>query len=130
MKKKYIKYILTTIIGVLISLSIFSYKNLLAATNIKDIILILSDGFLLPGVLILGAGLLIVVSNGGMFDIFTYSVKKMRTSKLLGDKKSSDFNSYFDYKKGKEKAPFGFLVIVGGIFFTLSIIFNIMFYYV
>jgi len=76
MRNKYIKYIIVTVIGILISLSIFSYRNLLNANNIRDIAYILSDGFLLPGVLILGAGLLLLVSNSGMFDIFTYSFKK------------------------------------------------------
>ncbi len=129
MRNKYIKYIIVTLIGILISLSIFSYRNLFNANNIRDIAYILSDGFLLPGVLILGAGLLLLVSNGGMFDIFTYSFKKMRAKKLYGEKRPSYYNSYYDYRTSKEKVPFGFLVIVGGIFFALSVIFNIMFFY-
>lgn len=83
MRGKYIKYLIVTVIGILLALPIFSYRNLLDANNMKDIVCILSDGFLLPGVLILGAGLLLLVSNGGMFDIFTYSIKKMRSKNPL-----------------------------------------------
>ena len=130
MKKKYIKYIIVSILGALISISIFSSRNLLNASNPKDITFILSDGFLFPGVLILGVGLLIMVSNGGIFDIFTYSFKKMRVTKLYGKNRPSSFKSFYEYRMSKEKAPFGFLVIVGGIFFGLSVIFNVLFYYV
>lgn len=130
MKKKYLKYIIVSLIGIIIALSIFSSRNLLDANNMKDITYILSDGFLLPGVLILGVGILIMVSNGGVFDIFTYSLKKMRITKLHGDKKPTAFKSFYDYRMSKEKAPYGFLIIVGGGFFGLSVIFNIMFYYV
>lgn len=130
MKRKNLNYIIVSIIGILIAVSIFTSRNLLDASNIKDITYILSDGFLLPGVLIIGVGILIIVSNGGIFDIFTYSLKKMRATKMFGEKRSQAFNSFYDYRVSKEKAPFGFLIIVGGVFFGLSVIFNIMFYYV
>ena len=130
MKKKYIKYLIVSVVGVLIAISIFSSRNLLDASNPKDITFILSDGFLFPGVLILGIGLLIMVSNGGVFDIFTYSFRKMRATKLYGKNRPDSFNSFYDYRMSKEKAPYGFLIIVGGIFFGLSFVFNIMFYYV
>ena len=128
MKRKYLKYIIVSIIGTLLAVSVFSYRNLLDASNMKDITLILSDSFLVPGVLILGIGILIMVSNGGIFDIFVYSFKKMRAS--MRERKSTAFNSFYDYRVSKEKVPYGFLIIVGGIFFGLSVIFNIMFYYV
>ena len=130
MKKEFIKYIIVTIIGGLMTLSVFSYKNLSSATNSKDIVMILSDGFLLPGVIILGVGLLIAVSNGGIFDIFTYTLRKMRETIILGEKRSKEYNSYFDYRMSKEKAKCAFLIIIGGLFFTLALTFNIAFYYV
>ncbi len=130
MKNNYMKYIYVFIFGVLISISIFNYRDIFEAGSTKDIVSILSDGFLLPGVLILGAGLLIMVSNGGVFDIFTYSFMKLRAIKLIGDKKPAAHASYYDYRMSKEKAPFVFLLIAGSIFFILSIIFNIAFYYV
>lgn len=130
MKNKYMKYIYVFVFGILISISIFNYRDIFEASSTKDIVSILSDGFLLPGVLILGAGLLIMVSNGGVFDIFVYGFSKLRAIKLTGDKKPATHASYYDYKINKEKAPFLFLLIVGSIFFLLSIIFNIAFYYV
>lgn len=130
MKRKSLKYFIVSIIGVLISISIFASRNLLDANNTTELVFILSDGFLVPGVLILGFGILVFVSNGGMFDVFTYSINKMRTMRLSGEKKQKGYKTFYDYRMSKEKAPCAFLIIIGGVFFGLSVIFNILFYYV
>lgn len=132
MNNKYIKYIVTTIIGLLMAYAVFSYKNLFEASVMSDIMKILSDGFLLPAVVLGGLGVLFFVSNGGMFDIFIYSTGLLReTFKRKVDKDPNFPKTYFDFKQQRDKKlAIAHFLIVGSVFLLLSVVFNILFYYV
>ena len=132
MNNKYIKYVVTFIIGFLMAYAVFSYKNLLEATNTPDIIMILSDGFLLPAVVIGGFGILLLVSNGGAFDIFIYGFGTFReTLKRKVDRDPNFPGTYFDFKEEREKkVSVAHFLVVGGICLILAAVLNGIFYYV
>ncbi len=132
MNNRYMKYIVTIGIGLLMAYAVFSYKNLFEASDVSNIVIILSDGFLVPAVVLGGLGVLFFVSNGGMFDIFIYAGGLLsETFKRKVDRDPSFPRTYFDFKQQREKkiAVTHFLVI-GSTFLLLSLVFNIIFYYV
>ncbi len=132
MKKIYIKYISTSVLGLLMAYAVFTYKNLFEALNTPDIVMILSDGFLVPAVVLGGLGVLFFVSNGGMFDIFVYSARIFRETFKRKDHRDPNFpKTYFDFKQQREKRlSIAHFLVVGSTFFLLSVVFNILFYYV
>lgn len=132
MNNRYIKYVVTSVVGLLMAYSVFSYKNLFGVSNASDIVMILSDGFLLPAVVIGGLGILFLASNGGMFDIFIYSAGLLKeTFKRKANRDPSFPKTYFDFKQQREeKLDVAHFLVVGSSFLLLSIIFNFIFYYV
>ena len=132
MDKRFIKYMLTFILGLLMSFVVFSYRNILESSSTSDIVMILSDGFLLPAVLIGGLGVLLFVSNGGMFDIFIFSFGTLReTLKYKKDRDPNFPKNYFEFKQQRSKKyTTSYFLVVGGVFLVLSLAFNIIFYYV
>lgn len=132
MGNRYFKYIITFVIGLLMAYGIFSYKNLFEASDASNIVMILSDGFLVPAVVLGGLGVLFFVSNGGMFDIFIYSGGLLKeTLKRKCDRDPNFPKTYFDFKQQREKKlPIAHFIVAGSTFLLLSIVFNIVFYYV
>ncbi|QSX06849.1 DUF3899 domain-containing protein [Sedimentibacter sp. zth1] len=133
MNKKYIKYFITILFGVLVSFSVFNTRGLFQATSKAEIYMDLSDGFLLPGILILGFGLLLFVANCGVFDPLSYAFGSFKQAIKKKDKKDPLYpKTYFDYKQKyvDVKVPFLSLIIIGGVFLLLSFLFNYLFYLV
>lgn len=132
MNNKYIKYVVTFIIGSLMACAVFSYKNLFEATNTPDIIMIISDGFFLAATVIGGFGILFFLSNGGGFDIFVYGFGAFRETLTRKVDRDPNFpKTYFDFKEEREeKLPVAHFLVVGGLFLLLAVVFNAIFYYV
>lgn len=123
------KYIITFAVGLVIAVMVFAEKDLLGQTDAKEAIRILSDGFLLSGVLITGMGLLIYVSNDGFFDIFSYGVKSFLLVFQRDPLKRRMDKSFYDYRIENLEHKHGFrhIVIVGIVFLLLAVIFTVVF---
>lgn len=82
----------------------------------------LSDCFAVPGMLLTGAGVLILIAEGGFFDIFSYSVKKLVSGR--------DFDGgYGEYKCRREKKRLAYsqTLFVGLSFLFVSVILCIVY---
>ena len=127
MKKKSIKYFITVGVGLLIALIVAISKDLFTQTRPAIIFQILSDCFLVSGVVIAGIGLLLFVSNEGVFDGLSYGFKVL--FQMFKKHPTPIKESYYDYRmaKGRFKLSFGFLLICGVVFLIICIIFTILF---
>ena len=127
--QKYVKYIVTFLIGLFISVAIMVSKNVFKQEELVDTMHILTDAFFVPGVIILGFGLLVVASNGGTFDMLVYGTKKFIN--LFRKDVSKEMNdTFYDYRKARseQKGEFLYLIIVGLVFIVISIIFLLLYY--
>ncbi len=126
--KSYIKYILATVAGIALALSLMFGRELFSATTAEDAYKILCDAFFVPGALILCWGMLMFVSNGGVFDFLSYSMITF-FSIFKKDISKRKYHDFYSYKAAQEEKPksFGFLVVVGLVFLVISTVFLILY---
>lgn len=133
-KQKIISSIVVLIIGLLIAYSMCSSSNIFSQSKI-EMMKILSNAFLLPGVIFMGLGSLIFVSNFGYFGIFDFGFKQFFNQFGSKEKKKAFREKYPDYytytkEKQKEQAQYTFILFPGILFMLLSALFTILFYYI
>lgn len=124
--KKYLKYIITSSIGLSVTILILLSKKIFAQDKLLEIYKILTDAFFVPGVLIFGFGLLVYSSNEGVFDIVSYGMKAFFN---LFRTKPQKQVTYYEYKIAKHEhdKPIVFFLIVGAVFMVISMIFTILY---
>ncbi len=89
----------------------------------------LSDAFLIPGLLMVLFALLIILSGKGALDGISYMARRALCMLIPGIGLREE--RYFDYIERKRKNPlrgYGFLFVVGGCFLLVSVFFYIQFY--
>ena len=93
------------------------------ATATDDIVQAWCDAFSIVGVLALCFGLLVIVSNGGAFDMLTYSLKTLFRS-FKRDPLDRKYGGYYEYTQARraKKRSFWYFVIVGGAFLLVGIV--------
>ena len=127
--KKYSKYIITFVVGLLIGLVVFVIKDAFVLEDSKKIIAVLIDASFVPGILMVCFGLLVVSANGGTFDMLVFGTRQFFN---LFRKKFNreEAQSFYEYRKAKSehKNEFWYLVIIGLVYITLSAIFLIIYY--
>ena len=90
---------------------------------------LLCDAFTIPGILCLGVGALLWVSNDGFFYGLSYCLEIAWRALLPGGRQKME--RYYDYvtrKREKKITGYGFLFICGGVCMALAIIFMVLFY--
>ncbi len=125
--KNIYKYLITMFIGLLLAFLVALSKNIFDQTILKNIYHILSDAFFVSGVLITGIGLLVFVSDEGVFDGLSYAV--IAFLNMFKSKDTRRFNSLYEYKeyKHREKTRIRFLLISGLILLIIAVLFYILF---
>lgn len=125
---KYVKCIITLVIGIVISMFLAISRKFYAQENLKETFLILSDSFFVVGVVISGLGALVFVSNEGAFDMLSYGM--MSFLGLFKSKKEKKYDSYYDYKqqKAKNKMDCGFLLLGGLMVLAISVLMYILYF--
>ena len=128
--KKYLPTILKYSISSLVAIGIFfivvSIHNIYSETSAKNIMHYLSDGFVVPGILFLGAGFIVMVANMGAFYGVGYALKHLFVMLLpFITKKEETYSQYL--KKRKQIHGYLFLFVVGSIFLLAGIIFLIVY---
>ena len=80
-----------------------------------------SNAFASPGVLTICLGLLVVASNGGMFDMLSYGVSAVFRL-FRKDPIDRKYGNFYEYRKARQakKRSFWYLVIVGAVFTAIS----------
>ena len=125
----FIKYIIVYAIMIGGFFLILSTKDIYSKTNLKEIYLILTDAFTVPGLLVFLFGILVFLADEGAFRMLAYSIRTV-FSVFKRNPADRKFRTYAEYKKYKEqyKSSFGFLLISGGSFCVLAAIFLILYY--
>jgi hypothetical protein len=133
-KQKMIASIVVYVIGLLIASSIIFSGDTFSQPQ-AEVMKIISNAFLIPGVLFAGVGALMFVSNMGYFGIFDYGFKQLNISFGSKEKRKEFRDKYPDYftfnnERSKEQAQFTFILVPGIIFLLLSLLFTVLFFYI
>ncbi len=106
----------------------FGLVGLFSETSLARIYKLLSDGFLVVGMLAFGIGLLVYFSTLGAFNFLSFTALKI-ASKFAHTMPIATM-SYGDYVNSKKKsnAKFGYLLITGAVFLAVCGIFIALFY--
>ncbi len=125
--KTFIKYLITLIFGCVLSFTVMYSKNLFAQTDPATIFHILSDSFIVSGVLLAGLGLLVFVSNEGVFDILVFGTKQFFG--FFRKVKTQKFADFYEYKEARaqKKLKFGSILVCGAFFILLSVIMYLLY---
>ena len=95
------KYIITIVVGIIMTFGFVLFKDLFSKTNFKDIMHILSDCFFVTGVLLTCFGLLVFSTNEGTFDMLKYGISKFATF-FKRDMSAEKYKTYQEYKVASE----------------------------
>ena len=131
MKKFLLKHIriwITLLVGLAFVLGILGINNGFHYESTKETMKDLCDAFSIPGFLMMGLGILIFISNDGGFSMLSYGVKRI----FAVFKKDPRMETFYEYKKKRleKPAPYKHLLIAGGMFFLIGMLFLIIFYVV
>ena len=125
-----LKYGIATAIAAVFVWILLDLQGYASAATQADQYRILADAFTIPGMLLLMVGLLVVVSNEGMFEGLSYVVSYAVKTLVPGMNKGHE--RYGDYvERKREKGPvkgFGFLFVVGAVFMAAAGVFIALFY--
>lgn len=129
MKKTAFRYGITFLIGLLFTFFALLVQGVFKQTEAAALMKIICNAFFAAGVVLAGAGLLVVVTEGGAFDMLAFSVVLIFDCfrKDVNKRKYRDFYEYRLAKKGKKRS-FSFLLIVGLFFIAVSLVFLIPYY--
>lgn len=129
MKKTAFKYTVSFVIGAAIAILVMNMRGIFALTDFKDIMRILSDSFFVSGVCLSSAGLILFVSNDGLFDIFGFSIQLLfgALKRNVRERKYKDFYEYKE-KREKKRHSVAYLLIVGIFFIVAAVVFLFLFY--
>ena len=128
--REYKAYVLATAFALVLAVVIALSRGIFFVEEMEMLITILSDAVLIPGILLLGLGLIIFASNQGVFLGITYGFKMIgRTITTKKDEKLVDEEYHEYYARQKEKkVECKCFLIVGGIFVALSVLLVIVYF--
>lgn len=121
--KTYKRYFITIAVGLVMAAIMCFSRGILSAEGTM-VYHLLSDAFAVPGMFILAAGILVMVSNEGLFNGISYSTQAIKKA-LTNRREPKMEESFYEYnlrKSGMEKVRFGHLLIVGAVFIVISVI--------
>ena len=96
------------------------------AADAKELLRILSNAALVPGILLSGIGGILYISGEGLFDVIRYTVSTLMIRVFGLEKK---YDSYYDYLQCKKKGNAGsHLLIPGLIYLACAVILTLLFY--
>lgn len=127
MKKK-LSYIITAAVCVLLTLLLLLSRSTFSQTNLVTIYRDLCDSLFGPGIIMLSLGLLVLMSNGGAFNMLRFAVIKL-FDLFKRDMTKVKYRTFYDYNEAQKdkKHDFWFLIIVGAVFVVLSVVFLILY---
>ena len=128
--RTWMKYLITFTVGLAIS-ALIIFPGVFKQETESDVLKVIVNGFFVPGIFILGFGLLVLASNGGTFDMLIYGTKKFFDMFRKPQYRKIN-NTFYDYRKAKQEYPgeFLYLILTGLGFIIISLIFLIFYYQV
>ncbi len=121
-KTRLLKYGITSAACLAVTVYTAYNRGFLEATTMEDKWRILSDAFYLPGILLVLVGLLIWLSQEGALLGISYVFKSL-VRLVIPFRRHESYADYRARHEEKDKGGFGFLIIVGLIFFAIGIVF-------
>lgn len=117
-KKFWVSFIVCSICTFLIAWS----RGIFTRTAPVHVFRILSDSFLVVGILASCIALLIFVSNEGTFDSIAYGLQTFWG--FFRKDMSRRYDTFYDYREAKQekKVPFLFLLACGGFFLLMAVL--------
>ena len=128
-KKTLLMYLVSFVVGAILSLIIFWVNDLFKQTVPQTIYRLLSNGFFFAGVLLAGSGALVWLSNEGTFNFLSYAVQKL-LSRFIHTMKAGtmSYSEFVVFQNDRKKAPFGFLIFVGFAYILVAGVFALLSY--
>lgn len=132
-KNRLIRYGITILVGTLLAFWVCQTRGgVPEGIALLDRYRILSDTFIVPGMLLLMAAALVLVSNNGAFDGIGFALSRTICRLIPGRALSSKHETYGEYleRKHGEKRITGYscLVVVGAVFLAIGLVFMFLFY--
>ncbi len=128
-KIQLLKYGGAVAVGLLMTVAYLASTQFLEQP-LADMLRLLSDGFMLPGFLMVALGCMIWMSNDGMLDGVTFVLS--RAVKFLlpfgRGEKDENYGDYVKRQREKNIHGYGFLFVTGGVFLAISLIFLWLFH--
>lgn len=131
--KKSLPYLICAAIGGAVAVLImFACYKIHAAPpvggNAREICGILSNSFLVPGVVLAGLGLISFASNDGAFDMLAFAA--IRFFDLFKKGVNGRYKNFYEYREAKKDGGkrTSFMLTVGAVFTAVSVIFLICYY--
>lgn len=126
--KKITKYLITLLVGIAIFAVIIFAKDIFSQTEAQNVFHILCDASFVAGVLIMCAGLLVLSTNEGTFDMLVYGLKSF--ADMFRTEKLRKYDTFYDYRMSRadKKVEFGYLLVCGLFFIAVSLV-MLYFYY-
>ena len=115
-------YLITVLIGLAMAVAVFSNRGGFSQPDAQAMYIALSDACFVPGVLLAGVGLLVLVANDGFFDILSYGVQTV-VSMFNPFSKKERHKQFYDYKVEKasrRKKPDNVVLWVGLAFLAIA----------
>ena len=123
--------LITLAFSIVATIIVLAIRKYLTLTDYFEKMAALSDAFFVPGILLVGFGILVFVANDGFFDIFSYGMIKLISTMRIHRRKDPDGPAdFFEYRMAKhgEKKPLPvYLFIIGGIDLALAVVFLILY---
>lgn len=125
MNRGWVRYVWAAVVGALIVLLVSWGQGLFQGPQPQEAYHILCDGFFIASVLLIGVGLMCLISNEGIFDVLSYGVINIFRLFSPSNKFFSERESFYDFRMRRKdkKVGFAFLVIVGGGYLLAAFIF-------
>ena len=123
------RYVIPSMIGLVVAIGICFANDIFALETSAEVFTVLSNAFAIPGFVIFGIGILLWVTNEGLFNGISYGLKTVGRSFTArkGEKiKDEEFYEYNARQKSKCHT-FQHLLIVGGAFILVSVVFAFLY---
>ena len=122
--KTFLRYLITSVIGLAIVLVIVLAKNVFSQTDAKTVLQIWCDASFVAGVVLICTGSIVLASNGGVFYMLGYSISVLFAT-IFSSKVRRKYKTFYDYSEAKKenKHSFAYILIVG---FVLAAIAGIL----
>ena len=128
MKRKLIRYGTATLIGGLLAFFVLRNYGFFDTSVALERYRYLCDAFTIPGVVLIMVGLLVWISQQGMFDFLSYTGRQIKDR----FQRNPEHIRYGDYvlekKENRKSGGYGFLIITGTVFMAIARVFFALFY--
>lgn len=118
------KYSITIAVGLAMAVGVSFLRSLYWQSNVKSVMMALTDTFSVPGLLLILVGLLIVCANHGAFYLLSFAGKKF-IGLFKKVRSESDKMSYYEYRemKSEKQHDYSYLLVCGGVFLIIALVF-------